>query len=573
MISSTIYERLADVVDVHGWRDGVAIVLNELSSDDKEALFWEINLGAQAAWMLWVGRTSQDHVLNLDDGIGTTTVALSFLFPKVTGVFHDESSRRCAIARARQDGRNIDTVSIHQVKDSLSFQEGQFDLICFSNLYAWVEGHGTSLLKGKEFLFKLLDLLTPRGMIYLGGRENPFFQKLWLGSQGLSHHWLLSLLEEKLFRVVTKLNIYPSYGPIETVTEERGLITYGQRYRATLRKIVKGESSGLLLGKSWPFNTSGVIRNIEQHHETVHTDRSDIRVYVGTANTLVGKLPGGIVRVPLGREPLSRCRNNFETLHALRAISPVAIPVPCHSGQFGDLVYFEETKLPGDEPIGQWKWDGKSDMITAQAFRYLLQLHAITSQKVILGEGLYESLVGLPFKSLYGYCQRTDKDLFANVEILLKERLLGKEAVLVRTHGDFKRTNLLVNETGKVIGLIDWDLSRTMGFPFIDLLWYLSYEIHLKRRIPFYQAIVRVAFEDDLFLNERVQSYWQELGIGPPERQKIYAAILLLYQIHEHLDHWHKAEQDWFSHTMVPILRFAFENALGAAVEHSRSAL
>lgn len=573
MIASTTYDRLADLVEEHGWRDGVGITLNELGPHERKALFWEIHLGAPTAWMLWVGRTNQDTVLNLDDSIGTTTVALSYLFSHVTGVFQNEATKRCAVARARQDGRSVEAISINGIKDQNPFQEGLFDLICLPNSRFWLESDGMVFHKEKIFLSNLLKLLTPRGMIYLGMREDPFSLRFGIGSQELCPRGLVSSLEGSPWKVLTRLQFYPASGPIETVTEERSRRSCVERWRSTLKKIVKGESYGLILGNSWPFTSSGVIGNIASQHGVEPSDEADINVFVGTANSLVGKLPDRIVRFPLGQGALSRCRNNYETLKALQGVSPVAIPAPSCTGSFGSLIYFEESKLPGYEPTGEQKGVWRSDKITAQASRYLLQLHAGTAQRVILDDVLFEELVSVPFADFMTYCKGTDKDVFAKVKALVKERLMGKETLLVRTHGDFKRTNLLVNKTGKVIGLIDWDLSRKMGFPLMDLLWFLGYEMYLNARIPFYQAIVRVAFEEDLLKNDCVQLYWHALCVGDGSLQKIYAAILLLYQFHEHLDYWHKADEHWFSHTMAPILRSAFEKALGSVAEAHCSAL
>lgn len=573
MISPSIYERLADLVEEHGWRDGVRIILNELGPIERRALFWDIHLGAQAPWMLWVGKNCQDAVLNFDVGIGTTTVALSHLFPNVTGIFLDESRRKCAVARAGEEGRTINTVSIHDLKGQPSFQKNRFDLICLSNAQVWLDAHGNGLNKGERFLSTLLSLVTPRGMVYLGKKDGSFFSGLGFGSQGVVDRWLVSSLQEKSCRVSTRLQFYPTSGPVETVFEERGEKSWVTRCRNTLKRIVKGESYGLIIVKSPAGTSSGVIGDIVKQDEVEHTDSTDLRVYVGTANTLVGKLPGRIVRVPLDREALSRCCNNYETLQALPPISPVAIPTPSLPGRFGDLMYFEESKLPGHEPTEKKNGPRKSDLIAVQAFRYLLHLHTATSRKVILDEILFENLVGIPLKNLIGYCQGADKDTLSNIAVMLKKRLMGKETVLVRTHGDFKRTNLLVNETEEVVGVIDWDLSRKAGFPLMDLLWYLSYEMYLTRQIPFYQAIVRVAFEEDILKNDCVQMYWQKLCLNDRARQKIYAAMLLLYQFHEHLDHWHKVEEPWLSCTMLPILRSTFEDALGIPMEPTRSAL
>ncbi|MEO8324410.1 MAG: phosphotransferase [Nitrospirota bacterium] len=570
-MASTMHERLADLVEKHGWRDGVGMILNELGSNERNDLFWEMHLGSQAAWMLWVGRTSQDTVLNFDAGLGTTTVALSYLFLNVTGVFRDEPSRRCAMARARQEGRKIETVSIAGLNEPLPFQEGLFDVICLSNSQVWLEAGGGTVSKGRDYFSKLFSLLTPGGMIYLGMREGPFFSGIGYDSPRLSQRGLGSALERNSSRVLNRLTFYPTSGPVEAVFEERNKKSWVSRCRSTLKKVVKGESYGLIVGKSCPDRSSGVIGDIVNHQEGERSDRSDIQVYVGTANALVGKLPGRIVRFPLGGEPLVRCRNNYETLQAIQGNSPVAIPAPYDLGHFGDLRYFAESKLPGVEPTGEKKWASKTDMIAAQAFRYLLQLHKATAQEVILDDVLFERLVGASLTHLMRYCKGTDKDIVAQVEVLLKERLLGKKTVFVRTHGDFKRTNLLVEESGEVVGLIDWDLSRGMGFPLMDLLWYLSYEVYLDQGIPFYQAIVRVAFEEDILMNDCVQTYWQELCLGPGDQQKIYAAILLLYQFHEHLDHWHKSDEAWFSHTMMPILRVAFQNVLAAGAEPKRS--
>lgn len=567
MMATTIHERLADLAEGHGWRDGVGILLNELNSDERKELFWEIHLGSQTAWMLWVGRTPQDRVLNLDAGLGTSTLALSHLFLNVTGVFRDESSRRCAMARARQEGRKIETVSILGLQEPLPFQEGLFDVICLSNAQIWLEGDGGPVRKGRDYFSKLLNLLTPGGMIYVGIRKGPLFSDIGQESQGLWQRRLVPALERNPSRVLTRLTFYPTSGPVQAVFEERNTKSWVDRCRSTLKKAVKGESYGLIIGKSLPDRLSGVIGSIVNQSEIEQSDRSDIQVYVGTANTLVGKLPGRIVRFPFGDEAFFRCRNNYETLQALQGKSPVVAPASYDLRRFGDLRYFAESKLPGVEPTGTRNWSWKADMMTSQAFHSLLQLHTATAQKVIFDDVLFGRLVGASLSHLMRYCQGADKEMVAKVEVLLKERLLGKGIVLVRTHGDFKRTNLLVNESGKVVGVIDWDLSRELGFPLMDLLWYLSYEVYLKEQIPFYQAIGRVAFEEDLLMNDCVQTYWQTLGLGPVDRQKLYAVILLLYQFHEHLDHWHKSDEDWFSHTMMPILRSAFENALDTVSE------
>ncbi|GJL69854.1 MAG: hypothetical protein NPIRA06_24890 [Nitrospirales bacterium] len=566
-MASTIHELLADLVEKYGWREGVGRILNELGSNERNDLFWDMHLGAQAAWMLWVGRTSHDTILNLDAGMGTTTVALSYLFLNVTGVFRDEPSRRCAMARAHQEGRKIETVLIDGLSEPLPFQEGIFDVICLSNPEVWLEVGGGTVGKGRDYFSKIFNLLTPGGMIYLGMKEGPLFSGIGHDSHRLSQRGLGSTLEKNSSRVLKRLTFYPTFGPVEAVFEERNTKSWISGCRSRLKKAVKGESYGLVIGKSFPDRFSGVIGDIVNQSEIGQTDRSDIQVYVGTANTLVGKIPGRIVRFPLGDESLIRCRNNYETLQAIQGNCPVAIPAPYDPGYFGDLRYFAESKLPGDEPTGERTWAWKTDMMTAQAFRFLLQLHQATAQKVMLDDVLFERLVGASLTHLRRYCQGTDKDIVDQIEVLLKKRLLGKDTVLVRTHGDFKRTNLLVNKSGEVVGLIDWDLSREMGFPLMDLLWYLSYEVSLNERIPFYQAIVRVAFEEDLLMNDCVQTYWQTLGLGPADRQKLYAVILLLYQFHEHLDHWHKSDEDWFFHTMMPILRSAFENALDAVTK------
>ncbi|HBP89527.1 MAG TPA: phosphotransferase [Nitrospirales bacterium] len=565
-MASTIHERLADLVEGYGWLDGVGKILNELGSEERKKLFWEIHLGSQAAWMLWVGRTSQDTVLVLDAGLGTTTVALSYLFINVTGVYRDEPSRRCAIARARQEGRKIKTV-LYGLNQSLSFQEGLFDLVCLPDPQVWLEAGVGTVRKARDFFSELFNLLTPGGMIYLGMREGPLFSDIGYEATRVYQRGLGSAMVRNSSRVLNRLSFYPTCGPVEAVFEERNKKSWVSKGRSTLKKVLRGESYGLIVGKSCPERSSGVIGDIVSQPEIDQSDRSDIQVYVGTANTLVGKLPGRIVRFPLGDEPLFRCRNNYETLHALQGKAPVAIPAPYNLRRFGDLRYFVESKLPGLEPTGTRKCSWESDRMTAQALHFILQLHTATAQKVILDDALFERLVGASLCHLMGYSNGTDKEMVAKVEALLKEGLLGKEAVLVRTHGDFKRTNLLVNESGEVVGLIDWDLSREMGFPLMDLLWYLSYEVYLKQRIPFYQAIVRVAFEEDLFKNECVQTYWHALDLGPGDRQKIYAVILLLYQFHEHFDHWHKSEEDWFSHAMMPILRSAFEKALATVTE------
>ncbi|MCA9469034.1 MAG: phosphotransferase [Nitrospira sp.] len=565
MIKGRALSRLADLVVTHGWHDGVCAFINSCNPTEKEPFFQNLSFGAQAAWTLWVGRTNQDKVLNFDFGIGTTTVALSYLFRHVMGVFRDEASSTCARLHANYEGRSNVKVLVSTDLEQGIFQNSAFDLICLSDFPAWLGENEKDLQKLLDFLGSIFRLLAPGGMVYLGVKDVSLLSSVGVNHLWLRKRWLTSFLKKNKICVLGKLRFYPALGPIEMVFEVKTQRSWALWLRSNVQKMLRGESYGLILSKSWSSSPLGIIGDIASQNEVAISDGSDITVQVGTASTLVAKLPGRIVRFPLNARALSRGKINFQTLAQINVKGKVAIPISCKSGHFGDWYYFVESKLSGYEPAGRKRWSWKSDTITAQAFKYLVQLHGSTAQKVILDDMLFEELVGVPMKNLCGYSQSADQEIFVEAGALLKERLLGKEAVLVRTHGDYKRTNLLVDRKGKVVGVIDWDLSRESGFPFLDLLWYLSYEMCLEQSIPFHQAIVQMAFEEDLSMNYWVQSYWQDLSLGQSERQEIYASILLLYLFCEHQDHWHKADKEWSSHIMMPALRFAFKKALGVS--------
>lgn len=101
---------------------------------------------------------------------------------------------------------------------------------------------------------------------------------------------------------------------------------------------------------------------------------------------------------------------------------------------------------------------------------------------------------------------------------------------LIPMHGDYKIENVVLDpDDFSVIGLIDFELSDLSGFPFLDLLYLITYNIGIQSKLGFLKVY-------SLILNNRVDSFYQKLidnymlasGFSAVE----YKFVLIIYFMH-----------------------------------------
>ena len=102
---------------------------------------------------------------------------------------------------------------------------------------------------------------------------------------------------------------------------------------------------------------------------------------------------------------------------------------------------------------------------------------------------------------------------------------------LVFMHGDMKLENFVLDTANKVHKIIDWEQAEINGWPLIDLLYLISYNMYTVDNINFIQSF-RLFYSNkiqDSYTN-LISDYCKKIGINALQ----YKLLLAVYFIHHH---------------------------------------
>lgn len=80
--------------------------------------------------------------------------------------------------------------------------------------------------------------------------------------------------------------------------------------------------------------------------------------------------------------------------------------------------------------------------------------------------------------------------------VFFDRRYLDSNIPSVLVHGDLKIENFVFNENYAITKIIDWELGDTNGFPLIDLIYLIIYNMKIVDNINFYSAYLRILNND-----------------------------------------------------------------------------
>lgn len=224
------------------------------------------------------------------------------------------------------------------------------------------------------------------------------------------------------------------------------------------------------------------------------------KVINGKPNSIIMIADEMVVRVPLDKLTATRYRLSAKILRKLQSTSIAAfVPRILETGKFQNYTYYCEEKLPGlaiDIPIS------KMDAMVSKAADFITKFHQKTASNIIINELYFKRLIGREFERLYPYLEGTYKAKLQQIEKFLKKQLICKTFKTVWFHGDFNIENTLFDtKTWNLKGVIDWDLSREEGLPFLDIFYLLTYKNSLIAK-----ESISITFKEKLLeLNLSVQ--------------------------------------------------------------------
>lgn len=233
------------------------------------------------------------------------------------------------------------------------------------------------------------------------------------------------------------------------------------------------------------------------------------------------------------REIVSRNKKFLNFLHGLKSLPPnlkKLLPLPLGDFESNGSSVFMEQMLPG---ILSWKVNkGKlRNRIYLESVNFLLDLNRASRVKVEMTDALIDHLLLDDLERIEacpGIIPLIKNELFKNFKKLRKD-MLGRQAVLAFSHGDYGYGNILVDSiNGRITGVIDWDAGRHLEFAGVDFINLEIQRNRIEEKNGFYEAFSAVAKRVlNLDSQSTLSGYRNEFGLeGDLSRIQLSVAFL-----------------------------------------------
>jgi len=306
-----------------------------------------------------------------------------------------------------------------------------------------------------------------------------------------------------------------------------------------------------------------VVEEISRRLRSALRTGNDIeRVFVRKLGKTAAFLSTGrsrvVVRMPCSPLAVTRMTRNHRALQALH--QPAAeilgslVPQPLACGQVGSQAYFVESCMPGsprESRVARLSWE-------AQAIEFITSLHLTTARRQTCADPWFQQSIEPALRSIER--SKIDGGHRAAIGWLrswLRERLIGQELPLVRSHGDFTGSNCLYEADGRLSGVVDWELSGEDALPLLDLLQCFDIPAEYTRDGRWHRADLvfdAVDGRGPLADTPAIENYIDRLRLP----REVVPALLLLHWV-EHAGARVLARQSddrWFAHRVdAPLTR------------------
>ena len=364
--------------------------------------------------------------------------------------------------------------------DVLPFRESSFSLVV-RHVSAVNEIHQGSVFRPMlELLRESFRVVSLSGTVYFSVGT----KKSFVGGSCQKIILLTLLILTVVFRRIAVqffLFYYPSFAHTCFI---RGLspagLLAGENSLFTVKRFAGGNSFGLSLSRSAECHSGANLLDkirgiIEQRSGIVLGALFCLRP--GSGGGLIGEFDKYIIRIPMNRQAGELAERNYNALTFLagRRLSMVT-PGPVVQVGFAGFHIYCETRLPGvslDLYSGnKYQGGGFVKMVT----------RSISDHSLVLADLLptdLEVYVDRPLLRIHRVLFMGNKSLVGQVQKKVRRQLLQWGCPLVITHGDFKKSNFILNqdEQSAEIGLIDWECSSIPGMPLFDLLRFWTFDI------------------------------------------------------------------------------------------------
>jgi aminoglycoside phosphotransferase (APT) family kinase protein len=240
-----------------------------------------------------------------------------------------------------------------------------------------------------------------------------------------------------------------------------------------------------------------------------------------------------LIRVPRATVAAARARRNYTALETLSRDErlPVElrrlVPRPIVSSEVGDFECYVEECIAGSEPTASLSG---GDLWRPGASSFLMTLHTLKRYDVVVDEGVYRQHFGEPLETIRRYCEPAwARETLDRVEQSIRGAVYERTLPLTWTHGDFFDGNCLTDASGRLTGVVDWELFSTKGLPLLDLLQSMSIpgENNSRRWQRFDRIVSYLAKPQELLRQPLVANYLRAMAIP----DQCVSALLRMYWV------------------------------------------
>jgi hypothetical protein len=279
--------------------------------------------------------------------------------------------------------------------------------------------------------------------------------------------------------------------------------------------------------------------------------------------------PGFVIKIPLTPYGERRLERNIKALEGIWNHTPVLtsmlpyIPRGFLRGRFAGQPYFVEEWLPGVCAENPRLSMPERAGLMRSAIDLLTQLHTSTLRHTRIDEPIFRKLFIKPIFEVADFLEyEKESHTLTHITSMLRKTVLGASLPVVWSHGDFSLKNFTVSQSPlRMTGLIDWDLSRKVSLPLLDLLHLIGRERMVDERLTFHGALRKcllpLAFGHST--NQLLSNYVDALAID----HSVIPALGIMYwisRIHGHIGSLNDLDSDWVNKNFVAVAEDISQN-------------
>lgn len=195
---------------------------------------------------------------------------------------------------------------------------------------------------------------------------------------------------------------------------------------------------------------------------------------------------------------------------------PVPVPEPIFFGELDGVMLSCERRLGGLTAPQRSGDEACMRRLLEDTARHFARL--VVREPRAIDERAFDEFFGWRFDLVAAHAGREETRLMIEeLRAATRERVLGHSMPLVLQHADLRNKHVQIDETGRVLGFLDWGSSRERDVPYFDLLQLVVHERKQALGVKMGAAWRALLREGGLQAWERtvLDAYAAEIGLAP----------------------------------------------------------